>query len=71
MINDRVQVLCCVCSRWFKIFALACIMVARSYSRVVILDCSVQVQRRRQEGEWMKCSSYCVVFCTVVSRFWH
>ena len=30
--------------------------------RVVILDVSVQVQRRIQEGEWMKCSSYCVVF---------
>ena len=26
MINDRVQVLCCVCTRWFKIIALACIM---------------------------------------------
>ena len=37
--------------------------------RVVILDVSVQVQRRIQEGEWMKCSSYCVVFCTFVSRF--
>ena len=30
--------------------------------RVVILDVSVQVQRRIQEGEWMKCSSDCAVF---------
>ena len=64
-INDRVQVLCCVCTRWFKIIALACIMDGSQLQQgghFGLFSSSSEKETRRRMDEVFKLLC-CVLYC--------
>ena len=64
-INDRVQVLCCVCTRWFKMIALVgimdCLQLQQGGHFGLFSSSSEKETRRRMDGVFkLLC---CVLYC--------